>query len=148
MIGDPLGIGKLVPLPQNRRLWIVRAARRVPSQSRASASLLYCEMTGMQYEAKDASFVSRLSSKIEIGSVDDGAFQWAHELGPAEDVCGSRRHDFFVNYRFSAPNPATWLVSAPLDPNRSGRESIDFGRNSARDHSLSQTMAGPSGHPP
>ncbi len=57
----------------------------------------------MQYEAKAASYVSRLSSKIEIGSVENGAFQWALELGPEVDVCGSRRHDFFVNYKFSVP---------------------------------------------
>ena len=57
----------------------------------------------MRYEANDASFVSRLSSKIEIGSVGNGVFQWALELGPKEDVCASRRHDFFVNYKFSIP---------------------------------------------
>ena len=79
----------------------------------------------MQYEAKEASFVSRLSSKIEIGSVDDGAFQWARELGPKEDVCGSRRHDFFVNYRFCLPQtlpPGSYrlrLTQTDLIANRS-----------------------------
>ena len=127
MTADPLSIGKLClcrkilgfgsfePFKESR----VKAGQRI---------LLYCEMTGMQYESKDASFVSRLSSKIEIGSVENGVFQWALELGPAEDVCGSRRHDFFVNYKFSVPpDPAAWLLSPPFDPDRSGRESIDFG---------------------
>ena len=123
-IADPLCIGKLClcrkilgfgsfePLHEPR----VKAGQRI---------LLYCEMTGMQYEAKEASFVSRLSSKIEIGSVDNGAFQWAHELGPAEDVCGSRRHDFFVNYRFYLPEtlpPGSYrlrLTQTDLVANRS-----------------------------
>jgi hypothetical protein len=99
---DPLAVGKLClcrkivgfgsydPLTDAR----VKAGQQV---------LLYCEMTGMRYEANDASFVSRLSSKIEIGSVGNGVFQWALELGPKEDVCASRRHDFFVNYKFSVP---------------------------------------------
>jgi hypothetical protein len=60
-------------------------------------------MTGMRYEAKDASFVSRLSSKIEISAAGSGPVLWARELGPAEDVCGSRRHDFYVNYRVDLP---------------------------------------------
>lgn len=65
--------------------------------------LVYCEMTGMQYEAKDTSFVSRLSSKIEIIAASSGATSWTCELGPAEDACASRRHDFYVSYRFHLP---------------------------------------------
>ena len=99
---DPLGIGKVClcrkilgfgsfePLPEPS----VKAGQRI---------LLYCEMTGMQYEAKESSFVSKLSSKIEIRSVHDGGFAWAQELGPAQDVCASRRRDFFVNYAFCLP---------------------------------------------
>jgi hypothetical protein len=99
---DPLSVGKLClcrkivgfglyePLTES---W-VKAGQQV---------LLYCEMTGMRYEANDASFVSRLSSKIEIGSVKNSVFQWTHDFGRKEDVCASRRHDFFANYRFSIP---------------------------------------------
>jgi hypothetical protein len=65
--------------------------------------LVYCEMTGMRCEARNDSYVSRLSSKIEVTSARDGTIQWARELGPAEDVCGSRRHDFYVNYRVDLP---------------------------------------------
>jgi hypothetical protein len=99
---DPLSVGKLClcrkvvgfgsyePLTESR----VKAGQQI---------LLYCEMTGMQYEANDASFVSRLSSKIEIGSVENSVFQWTHDFGRKEDVCASRRHDFFANYKFSIP---------------------------------------------
>jgi hypothetical protein len=85
-----VGFGLFEPLREPR----IKVGKRI---------LLYCEMTGMQYEPREASFASRLSSKIEIGSVQGSQFQWAHELGPAEDVCASRRHDFFVNYVFKLP---------------------------------------------
>ncbi len=64
-----LGFGSVEPFKDSR----IKAGQRI---------LLYCEMTGMQYESKDASFVSRLSSKIEIGSVENGVFQWARRAGP------------------------------------------------------------------
>ena len=66
--------------------------------------VIYCEMTGMKYEVRDASFVSRLSSKIEISAAASGEIEWARELGPAEDVCASRRRDFYVNYRVELPS--------------------------------------------
>jgi hypothetical protein len=70
--------------------------------------LVYCEMTGMQYEAKaQSSFVSRLSSVIEIRSVENSSVLWARALGPAEDECGSRRRDFYVNYRVDLPGSLT-----------------------------------------
>jgi hypothetical protein len=112
-----LGFGSFEPLNESR----VKTGQRV---------LLYCEMTGMQYEEKDGSFVSRLSSKIEIGSVENGVFQWSRELGPAEDVCASRRHDFFVNYRFCVPQnlpPGTYrlrLTQTDLVANRSTSSEI------------------------
>ena len=99
---DPLGIGKIClcrnilgfgtfePVHESQ----VKVGKRI---------LLYCEMNGMQYEAKDASFVSRLLSKIEISAVRDGSLQWAHVFGPKEDVCSSHRHDYFVCYGFYLP---------------------------------------------
>jgi hypothetical protein len=107
-----LGFGSFEPLHEPR----VQVGKRI---------LLYCEMSGMTYEARKGSFVSRLSSKIEIGSVQDNAFQWAHELGPAEDVCASRRRDFFVNYVFNLPQslpPGSYrlrLTQTDLIANRS-----------------------------
>ena len=65
--------------------------------------LIYCEMTGLRYEAKDDGFVSRLSSRIEIRPAGGGPIQWEHELGAAEDVCRRRRHDYYVNYRVDLP---------------------------------------------
>ena len=48
-----VGFGLFEPLREPR----IKVGKRI---------LLYCEMTGMQYEAREASFVSRLSSQIEI----------------------------------------------------------------------------------
>jgi hypothetical protein len=99
---EPFGIGKLRLCRkvngfgsfESMEPYHVKAGQRI---------LVYCEMTGMQYEAKDAAFVSRLSSKIEISSAAGGAVVWTRELGPAEDICGSRRHDYYVNYRVDVP---------------------------------------------
>ena len=100
---DPLGINKLTlcrkvlgfgsfePLAETR----VKAGQRF---------LVYCEMTGMRYEEKHSAFVSRLSSRIEIMSIAHGTTIWMRELGPEKDVCGSRRHDFYVNYRVDVPS--------------------------------------------
>src|SRR5262249_49606548 len=80
--------------------------------------LVYCELTGMQYEEKCSEFVSRLASRIEIASVANGTTVWMQELGPAEDVCGSRRHDFYVNYRVDLPSSLpTGLYSLRLIQN-------------------------------
>jgi hypothetical protein len=67
----------------------------------------------MQYESRNASFVSRLASVIEIRAAGTGAVLWARTLGPAEDVCGSRRRDFYVNYRVDLPGslaPGSYLL--------------------------------------
>ena len=96
--------------------------------------LIYCELTGLQYEARDAGFVSRISSQIEIRPAGGGPIQWAHELGADEDVCRRRRHDFYVNYRVDLPPiPGTRLLPPAVDTNRPGREPIDLGRDSADD---------------
>jgi hypothetical protein len=101
-VPDPLGISKLRLCRKVNGFGSFDPMRE--SQVKAGQRILvYCEMTGMQYEPKDASFVSRLTSKIEISSAATGAIQWTRKLGPAEDVCGSRRHDFYVNYRVDLP---------------------------------------------
>jgi len=87
--------------------------------------LIYCEMTGLRYEAKDDGFVSRVSSRIEIRSAGGGPIQWEHELGAGEDVCRRRRHDYYVNYRFYLPKslaPGSYdlrLTQTDLVANRS-----------------------------
>jgi hypothetical protein len=99
---DPLGIGKLRLCRKVRGFGSfdtvgetdVKVGQRI---------LVYCEMTGMRCEAKNESFVSKLASKIEISLAGSGTVQWLREFGPAEDVCGSRRRDFYVNYRVDLP---------------------------------------------
>jgi hypothetical protein len=84
------GYGSFEPLSEST----VKAGQRL---------LVYCEMTGLRYEAKGAEFLSRLSSRLEIRSARDGAIAWEHELGAAEDVCRHRRRDYYVNYRIELP---------------------------------------------
>ena len=65
--------------------------------------LIYCELTGLRYQARDTIFVSRLSSRVELISARDGARVWEQSLGEAEDQCRSRRRDNYVNYRITLP---------------------------------------------
>jgi hypothetical protein len=65
--------------------------------------LIYCELTGLQYEARDAGFVSRISSRIEIKPALGGPALWEQELGAAEDLCRRQRRDYYVNYRIDLP---------------------------------------------
>jgi hypothetical protein len=66
--------------------------------------LVYCELTGLRYQARDTSYVSRLSSWVELLSARDGAKVWEQSLGEAEDQCRSRRRDNYVNYRITLPS--------------------------------------------
>jgi hypothetical protein len=84
------GFGSFEPLPA--------------SALRAGQSfLLYCELTGLRYEDKDTSYLSRLSSRIELVWARDGTKQWEQSLGETEDRCRSRRRDNYVNYRITLP---------------------------------------------
>ena len=65
--------------------------------------LVYCELTGVQYDVREADFVSRISSRVEIKAAHGGAVLWKRELGDAEDVCRRRRRDYYVNYRVELP---------------------------------------------
>jgi hypothetical protein len=69
--------------------------------------LVYCELTGLRYEAHDDGFVSRVSSRLEIRPAGGGAVQWDHQLGDALDVCRRRRRDYYVNYRVELPRSLT-----------------------------------------
>ena len=57
----------------------------------------------MRYQAKDTSYVSRLSSRVELISARDGTKVWEQSLGEAEDQCRSRRRDNYANYRITLP---------------------------------------------
>ncbi len=67
------------------------------------AVLIYCELTGLRYHSHDASYVSRLSSRVELVRAKDGTRVWEQPLGEAEDQCRSKRRDFYVNYRINLP---------------------------------------------
>jgi hypothetical protein len=65
--------------------------------------LVYCELTGLQYEVRDGDFASRISSRVEVKPAAGGPVLWKRELGDAEDVCRRRRRDYYVNYRVELP---------------------------------------------
>jgi hypothetical protein len=65
--------------------------------------LIYCELAGLEYEAKASGFVSRISSRIELRPVGGGAVQWEQDLGVGEDACRRRRQDYYVNYIVDLP---------------------------------------------
>jgi hypothetical protein len=66
--------------------------------------ILYCELTGLHYRTKGSSFVSRLSSRVELVDVRDNSKAWELPLGDAEDECRSRRRDNYVNFRINLPS--------------------------------------------
>jgi hypothetical protein len=84
------GFGSFEPLADER----VKAGQRL---------LVYCELTGLQYEVRDAGFVSRISSRVELKSAPGGPVIWEQELGDAEDACRRRRRDYYVNYFVDLP---------------------------------------------
>ncbi len=57
----------------------------------------------MRFQPKQASYVSRLSSRIELLPAKGGARAWEQSLGEAEDDCLSRRRDNYVNDRVVLP---------------------------------------------
>ncbi|MFO0891485.1 MAG: hypothetical protein U0790_20375 [Isosphaeraceae bacterium] len=50
--------------------------------------LVYCELSGLRYQRRERSYVSRLSSRVELYA-GDGSRVWEHSLGEAEDECGA-----------------------------------------------------------
>ncbi len=85
-----LGFGSFEPLASDR----VKPGQQL---------LVYCELTGIQYEERGDDFVSRISSRIEVKAADGGPVLWSRELGDAQDVCRRRRRDYYVNYRVELP---------------------------------------------
>lgn len=100
--GEPLGVANLqlcraVSGFASFEPWgepAVRAGQRV---------LLYCEMTGLRYEAAGSGFASRLKSRVEVRKAGDEAIIWDQELGIAQDECSRARHDYYVCYCFKLP---------------------------------------------
>ena len=65
--------------------------------------LVYCELTGLQYELRDAVFVSRILSRVELKRASGGPVIWEQELGDAKDECRRRRRDYYVSYVVDLP---------------------------------------------
>ena len=65
--------------------------------------LVYCELTGLQYETRDEGFVSRIASRVEVRPAEGVAILWEQELGAAADLCRRQRRDYYVNYRVDLP---------------------------------------------
>ncbi len=65
--------------------------------------LIYCELTGIQYEERGTDYVSRISSRVEVKAADGGLVLWSRALGDAQDVCRRPRRDYYVNYVFDLP---------------------------------------------
>jgi hypothetical protein len=93
------GFGSFEPLTEST----MRPGQRV---------LLYCEMTGVRYEATGYEFTSRLSTRVELLAADNETTLWEQELGIAKDVCPRARHDYYVSYRLTLPQ------SLPPGPHR------------------------------
>jgi hypothetical protein len=85
-----LGFGSFEPLVDDR----VKVGQQI---------LIYCELTGIQYEERGADFVSRISSRVEIKAAKGGPVLWSRALGDAEDLCHRRRRDYYVNAVFDLP---------------------------------------------
>ncbi len=84
--------------------------------------LIYCELTGLRYQPRGTSFVSRMSSRVELIATRDGNRVWEQSLGDVEDECRSRRRDNYVNYRITLPQTLpTGDVSSSVNPDRPGR---------------------------
>jgi hypothetical protein len=87
--------------------------------------LLYCEMTGLHYEPKGDTFVSRLSARLALKATTKGSIVWEQTLDTAEDLCRRPRRDYFVNYRIELPRslePGTYqfrLIQTDLFADRS-----------------------------
>jgi hypothetical protein len=94
--------------------------------------LLYCEMTGLRYEAAESGFVSRLSTRVELRRADTGKLIWEEELGIAKDACSRVRHDYYVSYRLKLPEslPAgkhrLRIAQTDLAANRSASSEVEL----------------------
>ena len=92
--------------------------------------LVYCEMAGLEYQARGDAFVSRLSAHLELRSGADGSVVWEQAPGTAEDLCHRPRRDYFVSYLVEWPRslePGTYrlrLIQTDLVGNRAASREI------------------------
>jgi hypothetical protein len=59
--------------------------------------LIYCEMTGLQYESNGNAFLSKMSSRVELHGPNGGKIAWAEDLGSAEEFCRRIRRDYYAS---------------------------------------------------
>jgi hypothetical protein len=91
---------------------------------------VYCEMTGLEYQARGDAFVSRLSAHLELLSGTDGPVVWEQAMGTAEDLCHRRRRDYYVSYEVKVPQslePGPYrlrLIQTDLVSNRAASSEI------------------------
>jgi hypothetical protein len=111
------GFGAFQPLEHSK----VNAGQRV---------WVYCEMTGLEYEARSDAYISRIATHIELRSEDNGSIAWEQAPGVAEDSCRRPRRDYYVNYRFKLPpslKPGSYrlrLIQTDLIANRTTSREI------------------------
>ena len=65
--------------------------------------IVYCELLGLHYKNSGQSFVTRLSSRVELVDARSNSRVWEQPLGEAEDECRSRRRDNYANLRLNLP---------------------------------------------
>lgn len=65
--------------------------------------LVYCEPEAIAYQTDSDGFRSRIASRVEIVGESSIDPVWSEDMGVVEDVCRSRRRDYFVNFRVSLP---------------------------------------------
>ena len=64
---------------------------------------LYCEMDGLEYQARDEVFISRLAARIELRQGRDGPVVWEQATGIARDKSPRPRRDYYVSYLIVFP---------------------------------------------
>jgi hypothetical protein len=116
------GFGSCEPLPSAT----VRAGQQV---------LLYCEMTGLRYEASAGSFTSGLSGRLELRMADNETVLWEKNLGIARDECSRARHDYYVSYKITFPR------SLPEGPHRLRVVQTDLAANRSATAEIPLTIA-------
>lgn len=65
--------------------------------------LVYCEPEGIAYQTDSDGFRSRIASRVEILSEGSKDSVWSEDMGYVEDICRSKRRDYYVNFRVSLP---------------------------------------------
>jgi hypothetical protein len=66
--------------------------------------LVYCEMAGLEYQARGNAFVSRLAAHFELRSGTDGPIVWEQAPEIARDLCHRPRRDYYVSYKVELPS--------------------------------------------